>query len=366
MGTLTPVGCCHHPPAQAGSGAKLAAGPGRGCRSGGTCARAFPCPRTHGRGCTSPGVLLRWVLAQAWARGQRCCPTHAGGWEPCYSTGCCIPWRRLCSGHGRDGHGVLHPQGAGTAGLGAASQSWQRPSSCAMTLVAAPAHGLTLTLFLLHQPQGPGHQPAWDCAQRQDAAVRVTLAWHAASRGSGVHPGQALTVPLSPLTSSCPVMLVVGDNAPAEEGVVSDGVVPAGWHTDSAHTWARSCSQPAQTCVSSCVRERAHVQTYLLVWARVHVHLCMAATPGKPPLPHTPRRAHNVHTRMCQHTGTLPAWPHAPKQLLAHACACTHPHDCPHLHNQPQVECRWPHLHIMCTCVHTPCPPAHVSLCVCT
>lgn len=70
---------------------------------------------------------------------------------------------------------------------------------------------------------------------------------------------------LPPLTSSCPVMLVVGDNAPAEEGVVSDGVVPAGWHTDSAHVWVCSCSLPAQTHVRSCVQECADVQTYLLM-----------------------------------------------------------------------------------------------------
>lgn len=89
-----------------------------------------------------------------------------------------ILWCRVCLGHIRDGHEVLHPQGARTVGLGAAFQSWQCPSSCAMALVAASAHGLTLALFFLHQPQGPGHQPAWDCAQCQDAAVRVALAWH--------------------------------------------------------------------------------------------------------------------------------------------------------------------------------------------
>lgn len=171
-----------------------------------------------------------------------------------------------------------------------------------MMLVAAPAHGLTLALFLLHQPQGPGHQPAWDCAQRQDTAVRVASAWHGRTQGSGVHPGQALTVPLPPLASSCPVMLVVGDNAPAEEGVVSDGVVPAGWHAGGDHAWARSCLLPAQTHVSFCVRDRAHVQMSLLMWARVHMHLCMVATPGEPPLLHMPRRAHNVHTWTCRHT----------------------------------------------------------------
>lgn len=254
-------------------------------------------------------LLLRWVLHpavqallgswQRWLWG----PPATGCWDS--GAGCCFPE--------------------------------QYPSSCAMALVVAPVHGLTLALFLLHQPQGPGHQPAWDCAQCQDAVVRVTPAWHGVSQGSGVHPGQALTVPLPPLTSSCPVMLVVGDNAPAEEGVVSDGVVPVGWHTDGAHVWARSCLLPAQTRVSSRVPERAHVQTYLLVWAHVHVHLCLVATPGKPPLPHMPRHAHNVHTQMCWHTSTRPAWLYAPKQLLAHACACTYPHGCPHLHNQPRT-----------------------------
>lgn len=35
----------------------------------------------------------------------------------------CILWCRVCLGHIRDGHGVLHPQGARTVGLGAAFQS---------------------------------------------------------------------------------------------------------------------------------------------------------------------------------------------------------------------------------------------------
>lgn len=151
--------------------------------------------------------------------------------------------------------------------VGAASWSWWYCSFCTMALVTAPAHGLTLVLFLLHQPQGPGYQPAWDCAQRQDAAVRVVLAWNWGCQGSGVHPDQALTVLLPPLTSSCPVMLVVGDNAPAEEGVVSDGVVPVGGHADGAHAWACSCSLTAQTHVSSHMWEHAQGQTCLLVWA---------------------------------------------------------------------------------------------------
>lgn len=252
-------------------------------------------------------------------------------------------------GRGRDGRGSPPSTGCQNSGAGCC------PSSCAMALVAAPAHGLTLSLFLLHQPQGPGHQPAWDCAQRQDTAVRVTLAWRGGSQGSGVHPGQALTVPFPPLTSSCPVMLVVGDNAPAEEGVVSDGVVPVGWRGHArVHCLLRH--------VSSHVWERAHVQTYLLAWACMHVHLCMVATPGKPPLLHMPRGAHNMHTRMCWHAGTLPAWPHAPKQLLVYACACTHPRGWPHLHNQPQVLCRWLYLYITCNSMHTPPPPAHVPL----
>lgn len=89
---------------------------------------------------------------------------------------CCILWHRLCLGCGRDGHGIFHAQGARTEGLGVASQGWQEPDSCA--LVVASAHGFTLAFFLFHQPQGSGHQPAWDCAQCQDAAVRVTRAGH--------------------------------------------------------------------------------------------------------------------------------------------------------------------------------------------
>lgn len=88
MGTLTPFGCCRHPPVQAGSSAKVATSAGQGCRSGGTCAGALPCPRAHGCGCTSPGLLLHGVLAQAWGRGQRCCPMCTGGWEHCYSASC--------------------------------------------------------------------------------------------------------------------------------------------------------------------------------------------------------------------------------------------------------------------------------------
>jgi len=53
-GTPIPVGCCHHPPAQVGSGAKLVARAGWECGSGGTCARAAPCPRAYSNGYTSP------------------------------------------------------------------------------------------------------------------------------------------------------------------------------------------------------------------------------------------------------------------------------------------------------------------------
>lgn len=41
---------------------------------------------------------------------------HAGSWEPCHSAGCCILQHRLCLGRGRDGHGILHAQGARTVG----------------------------------------------------------------------------------------------------------------------------------------------------------------------------------------------------------------------------------------------------------
>lgn len=70
------------------------------------CARALLCPRARGRGGTFPGPLLCWVLVQGWGKG----------WEPCCSTGCFIPQRELCSGHRRNGCGVLQPQGARTAG----------------------------------------------------------------------------------------------------------------------------------------------------------------------------------------------------------------------------------------------------------
>lgn len=178
---------------------------------------------------------------------------HAGGWEPCHSAGCCILWHRLCLGCSRDGHGIFHAQGARTAGLGVAPRGWQEPDSCAMALVVASAHGPTLAFFLFHQPQGPGHQPAWDCAQCQDAAVRVSLTGHRGVLGqwNSLRPTPD-QLPFSPLTSSCPVMLVVGDNAPAEEGVVSDGAVPAGWQAGDAHAW----------------------------WAQVHCLLRHTAAPG--------------------------------------------------------------------------------------
>lgn len=86
----------------------------------------------------------------------------------------------------------------------------------------------------------------------------------------------------------------------------------------------RSGSLPAQTHSSSWEWECARVQTRLLLWAPVHVQLHVAATPGKLPLLRMPRCAHAVHTRMCWHTGTLPAWPRAPTQRLAHLSACTH------------------------------------------
>lgn len=102
----------------------------------------------------------------------------------CHSVRCCILWHRLCLGCGRDGYSILHALGAGTVGLGVASRGWQWPDSCAVASVVAPAHELTLA-FLPHQPQGSGHQPAWDCAQCQDTAVRVTPASHGGVPGQG-------------------------------------------------------------------------------------------------------------------------------------------------------------------------------------
>uniref|UniRef100_A0A8C4KB95 NDRG family member 4 n=1 Tax=Dromaius novaehollandiae TaxID=8790 RepID=A0A8C4KB95_DRONO len=104
----------------------------------------------------------------------------------------------------------LQPGGAGEQhGAGAELPAADQQRGEPVQPSALPQH--------VQQPQGPGHQPARDRAQCQDAAVRVTLVqgpW------GGWPPRQALTVPYPPLVSSCPVMLVVGDNAPAEEGVV--------------------------------------------------------------------------------------------------------------------------------------------------
>lgn len=119
-------------------------------------------------------------------------------------------------------------------------------------------------------------------------------------------------------------MLVVGDNAPAEEGVVSKGVGRDAC-MDGAHVWARSCTLPAQTYGNSHVQERSQVQTCLFRGAHVHMHLCAQPflhVPGKPPLPTCAQTFSREHVGVLVHRHT-PSW--APcTQMAACARVCLH------------------------------------------
>lgn len=100
-----------------------------------------------------------------------------------------------------------------------------------------------------------------------------------------------------PLTSSCPVMLVVGDNAPAEEGVVSEGV----------GLW---CLQGGEGMVPLCGHARVHCSD-------METATCRS----------TPCTQNAARTRVCLH---VPAWSTFAQSaagtvqlaMLVHVCNC--------------------------------------------
>lgn len=265
VGALAPSGCCHHPLAQAGSRAKLATSAGQGCRSDGTCAKPCHVPEPW------LWVCIPWsppALAAGTGPGNEAemlCQALQGFWEPFCSAGCRILQCRPCSGHGRDGCGgasiyrvpgergrvLLCRSGVPQLlhyGIGGSTCLWVHPgplsppsaagtwTSTALGLCPTPRHcGKTHTGTTWGGVPGRWSppRPSPDCALSSshfqlpcDAGGRRQCACR---RGGGERWGRALR-------AAC-----------------------------------RQGSRVGMLVFTACVREHAHVQSCLLMWALVHL-----------------------------------------------------------------------------------------------